>query len=46
MIEQLAALRAAALAYYTHSDLIRLTREGLEASDRLARLLHDPEQAV
>ncbi len=46
ILQELAELRAAALAYYTHSDLTALTREGLDASDRLARLLHYPEQAA
>lgn len=46
LIQQLAELRAAALAYYRHSDLTSLTRDGVEAADRLAALLKYPEQAA
>lgn len=41
---QLAELRRVACAYYEHSDLTRLTREGAEAADRLAELLGYPEE--
>jgi hypothetical protein len=46
LLEQLAELRAVARTYYAHSDLTRLTRDGAEAADRLAKLLGYPGDAV
>lgn len=37
--QELDELRKAARAYFTLSDLITLTRDGVEAANKLARLL-------
>jgi hypothetical protein len=43
--QELAELRAAAQVYFAQSDLITLTREGVEAADQLARLLKGTDAA-
>jgi uncharacterized membrane protein YhhN len=39
--QQLAELREAARAYFTRSDLVTLTRDGVVAANRLASLLEN-----
>lgn len=42
---ELAELQAAARAYFAQSDLVALTRSGVEAADRLNQLLNRADAA-